>query len=292
MPAELLEPFEHGRSIVRGELDPDLRKRLLEIRPRRVRSRGSTTRRSRPGTASRSPPSPRHPASSKRQVVTSGSSAGRVPARPALRRRALPKLTATARRRAPAISTTTRTSRTGSTSCTSPPVTCAGSRSRAGWRCSPSSSSPTRSAAVSSSRRQTARRSSCARRTSTTTRSPSGNSMLAYVLLRSRGSTATTSWNGAPSPSCGSSATSCRVRRPPSAGRSAHSTSTSRRRVRSPSSARRTTRSRRQRCRLRPERCRRLRPVGRRAAIAGQGPRRRQAGRLCLRALRLPGARH
>jgi hypothetical protein len=32
VPAELLEPFEHGRSIVRGELDPELRARLLEIR--------------------------------------------------------------------------------------------------------------------------------------------------------------------------------------------------------------------------------------------------------------------
>ncbi len=35
VPAELLEPFEHGRSIIRGELDPDVRKRLLEIREQR-----------------------------------------------------------------------------------------------------------------------------------------------------------------------------------------------------------------------------------------------------------------
>jgi hypothetical protein len=35
VPAELLQPFEHGRSIVRGELDPDLRRRLLEIRSKR-----------------------------------------------------------------------------------------------------------------------------------------------------------------------------------------------------------------------------------------------------------------
>jgi uncharacterized protein YyaL (SSP411 family) len=33
--AELLEPFEHGRSIVRGELDPGLRARLLEVRQAR-----------------------------------------------------------------------------------------------------------------------------------------------------------------------------------------------------------------------------------------------------------------
>ncbi len=34
-PAELLEPFEHGRSIVRGTLDDETRARLLEIRGRR-----------------------------------------------------------------------------------------------------------------------------------------------------------------------------------------------------------------------------------------------------------------
>jgi uncharacterized protein len=34
-PAELLQPFEHGRSIVRGELDDDLRQRLFDVRERR-----------------------------------------------------------------------------------------------------------------------------------------------------------------------------------------------------------------------------------------------------------------
>jgi uncharacterized protein YyaL (SSP411 family) len=34
-PAELLQPFEHGRSILRGELDEQTRSRLLEIRERR-----------------------------------------------------------------------------------------------------------------------------------------------------------------------------------------------------------------------------------------------------------------
>jgi uncharacterized protein YyaL (SSP411 family) len=34
-PAELLEPFEHGRSIVRGELDAETRARLFELRERR-----------------------------------------------------------------------------------------------------------------------------------------------------------------------------------------------------------------------------------------------------------------
>ena len=35
VPRELLRPFEHGRFIVRGELDPDLRARLLELREQR-----------------------------------------------------------------------------------------------------------------------------------------------------------------------------------------------------------------------------------------------------------------
>jgi uncharacterized protein YyaL (SSP411 family) len=34
-PAELLQPFEHGRSILRGELSPALRARLFQIRERR-----------------------------------------------------------------------------------------------------------------------------------------------------------------------------------------------------------------------------------------------------------------
>jgi hypothetical protein len=35
VPPELLEPFEHGRSILRGELDPELRQRLFEQREQR-----------------------------------------------------------------------------------------------------------------------------------------------------------------------------------------------------------------------------------------------------------------
>jgi uncharacterized protein len=35
VPAELLHPFEHGRSIVRGELDPELKERLLAVRSTR-----------------------------------------------------------------------------------------------------------------------------------------------------------------------------------------------------------------------------------------------------------------
>ena len=35
LPRELLEPFEHGRSILRGELEPELKRRLFEERERR-----------------------------------------------------------------------------------------------------------------------------------------------------------------------------------------------------------------------------------------------------------------
>ncbi len=35
VPAELLEPFEHGRSVLRGKLDPELRRRLFDERERR-----------------------------------------------------------------------------------------------------------------------------------------------------------------------------------------------------------------------------------------------------------------
>jgi uncharacterized protein len=35
VPPELLRPFEHGRSVIRGELDPETRRRLFEIRERR-----------------------------------------------------------------------------------------------------------------------------------------------------------------------------------------------------------------------------------------------------------------
>src|SRR5204862_4063170 len=35
VPAELLEPFEDGRSIIRGGLDEELKRRLFEVRERR-----------------------------------------------------------------------------------------------------------------------------------------------------------------------------------------------------------------------------------------------------------------
>jgi hypothetical protein len=36
-PPELLRPFEHGRSVIRGELDPETRRRLFEIREHRAK---------------------------------------------------------------------------------------------------------------------------------------------------------------------------------------------------------------------------------------------------------------
>ena len=64
VPGELLFPFEHGRSIVRGTLDPELRARLLDdahpppaARPRRQGGRG--VERSRARRAGRGRPAAR-----------------------------------------------------------------------------------------------------------------------------------------------------------------------------------------------------------------------------------------
>ena len=88
---------------------------------------GSTTRRSRRGTAS---PSPRWPRRGGTWSATTGSTPPVAwPSSCSARFRttaACGAATGRAGRRAPATSTTTRTSRTGSTSCTSPPATCAG----------------------------------------------------------------------------------------------------------------------------------------------------------------------
>ena len=52
--ADLLQPFEHGRFVVRGELSEDGAATACSKRARSARSRRATTRRSRRGTASRS----------------------------------------------------------------------------------------------------------------------------------------------------------------------------------------------------------------------------------------------
>ena len=152
VPAELLEPFEHGRSILRGELDPELRARLFEQREQRPKPlRDDKAIASWNGLAlaalaeagrrldgrSGSPP-PRGWASS---------SSARFPTTRAVCCAA----TARGARAARATSTTTRTSRTACSSCTSRPASCAGSRRPTASPGSRSSSSPTRSTAASSS---------------------------------------------------------------------------------------------------------------------------------------------
>ena len=186
-PEELLEPFEDGRFVLRGSLDPETRARLLELRARRPAAGARRQGDRRPGTASRWRRSPRPGGgSSGPDWVDEARALGRVPARAAVGR-ARPARTAAsarARRAAPASSTTTPTSRTGSTSCTSRRASCAGSRSRGGWRCSRSSCSRDDEhggffLAPAEGEQLVARRKELYDHPV-----PSGNSMLAYVLLR------------------------------------------------------------------------------------------------------------
>ena len=167
----LLLPFEHGRLIVRGVLDRELRARLLAVRPS-VRSRSATTRRSPRGTGSRSPRSRTRATARAAGLGRGGAWGGGVPARAALRRRRAASVApgGTAASPVTASSTTTPTSPTACSSCTSRRARCAGCTRRGASRCSRSSCSATASAAASSSRRRTARRSSRARSRSTTTR--------------------------------------------------------------------------------------------------------------------------
>ncbi len=118
VPAELLEPFEHGRSIIRGELDPELRARLLKERGTRpqpglddkaIASWNGLALAALAESASRlesddwlTPPAASRSSCSARSRT--GAACGGATAR--------------AERRAPATSTTTRTSHTASTSCT------------------------------------------------------------------------------------------------------------------------------------------------------------------------------
>ena len=156
----LLQPFEHGRSIVRGELDAG-RARAAARDPRASdRSPSATTRRSRPGTGSRSRRSPRRPGGS---TATTGSTR---------RSRSASSCSATAERTGRSLAP----DRTG-TAATSgrrvprrlrerrqrparaprrdrrPPLAARGTSARAASR---SSSSATTSTAASSSRRTTA----------------------------------------------------------------------------------------------------------------------------------------
>ena len=184
-PEELLEPFEHGRFVLRGELDEETRARLLEIREQRPqpasrrqgdrlleRARARRARRGGPAARARRPvDAARGSASScSARSPTSDGRLQRTAARPHDGRRLPRRLR---QRRARALRAARRDRRAALAERGAPARAARGRALRA-----------TRSAAASSSRRPTASSSSRARRISTTTRSPSGNSMLAFVLLR------------------------------------------------------------------------------------------------------------
>ena len=227
-PAELLEPFEHGRSIIRGDVDEATRARLLAIREQRPKPlRDDKAIASWNGLA-----------------LAALAEAGRRLDRPdwieAARRlgefllgplsgrdgRLRRSFRDGPHQRRRATSTTTRTSPTACSSCTSRRASCGGCGRPPGLRGSRSSSSATRSAAASSSRPPTASSWSHARRSSTTTRSRPATRCSRTCCSGSPGSTATTSSSGRASRCsgcCARRSSGCRRR---SAGRSSRSTCT------------------------------------------------------------------
>ena len=292
---ELLQPFEHGRFIIRGELDEELRAAPARAPRASGRSRRATTRRSRPGTASRSPRSPRPAAGSTAPTAsTRRAELGRVPARPALDRRRppAPHLPRRAReghrlprglrgRRATAcyelhvatgelrwLEEANRLARLA--------VELFGDDERGGFFLTPADGEQLVARKKDFDDHPT----------------PSGNSMLAYVLLRlariygddelERRAVGVfrlvraRRFERAPSRSAMRSSALDLHFSPP-------------RELAIVGRAGQRGRPRRARA-VRSERGRRLRPGGGRAAARGQGARRRQARRLRLRALRLPGA--
>ena len=165
-PDELLHSFEGGRFVLRGELDEATRRQLFELREQRPKpARDDKAVASWNGLALAA-------------LAECGRVLGRADWVEAARalgefllgplstrgRAAAPHLARRASRRAPATSRTTPTSRTGCSSCTPRPASCAGSRRRTGSRGSRSSSSPTRRTAASSRRRPTASSSSCGKK--------------------------------------------------------------------------------------------------------------------------------
>ena len=185
VPPDLLQPFEHGRFIVRGELDPKCALGCSKIESY-GRSRFVTTRRLLHGTGWRSQHSrsraavSSEPTTSMRRVLWPNSCSAR--SRP--RKGGSSAAGAPARRSTRACSRTMRTSRTASTSCTSRPESCAGSRSRAGSQPLPSTlfGDDERGGffLTPSDGEQLVTR----KKDFDDHPTPSGNSMLAYVLLR------------------------------------------------------------------------------------------------------------
>ena len=257
----------------------------------------ATTRRSPPGTASRSPRSPRPGGGS---TAPTGSTRrrelARVPARAAL---------ATDGR----LHRTWRDGRASGTGYLEDYANVAHGLLRAARRDRRAAlargGAPARAARGRALRRRRARRllprrpptassSSRARRTSTTTRSRPATRCSPTSCCGSRGSTATTSSSGARSACSGSLARRLgRGADRRSAGRSARSTSTSRRRASSRSSARPTSEvARAALAPFDPNAVVAFGPAEDVPLLAGKDAGRRQAGGLRLRALRLPAPGH
>ena len=250
-PAEFLEPFEHGRSILRGELDPELAERLFEQReqrPKPLRDDKAIASWNGLALAALAEAGWRL---ERQEWVDAARRLGEFLLGPLSdgpgRQAGCSAATATGARAAPPISTTTRTSRTACSSSTSRPASSAGSRRRTGSAGSPWSSSPTRSTAASSSLRPTPSASSHGRRSSTIIRRLPATRCSRMSSSGWRGSTATTSSSGRRWACSGSFGLRWSGRRRRSAGRSARSTSGSARRGSWRSSGRSTRRSRAQR---------------------------------------------
>ena len=175
-------PLDHPRRARRRSCG-----RACSRSARAARSPAATTRRSPPGTGWRSPRSRRRGAGCQvtlcyeRQRSSETSCSAQLSAP---RRAALPDLAERAGERSPATSRTTPTSRTASTSCTSRRASCAGSRRRTGSRGSRSTSSPTSEHGGFFMTARDAEELVARKKDLDDNPVPSGNSMLAFVLLR------------------------------------------------------------------------------------------------------------
>ena len=180
-PEELLEPFEDGRFVLRGELDDETRARLLEharaaaaAAARRQGDRVVERADARCARAGRAASSRRGRARASSCSARSRRPTGACTEPWRERRREGHRLPRGLRRRRVRADA----------SCTSRPATRAGCARRTGSRRSPSSSSPTTRAAVSSRRRADGEQLVARKKELDDHPTPSGNAMLAYVLLR------------------------------------------------------------------------------------------------------------
>ena len=295
LPPELLEPFEHGRSILRGELDAETAGASARDRASSGRSRSATTRRSPRGTGSRSPRSRRRGAGSSVATGSTRPCARGVPARAALDSTAASTAAGGRAGRSGTgylddyanvahglyelhVATGELRWLEEARRLALLAVELFGDDERGGFFLTPADGE-----------RLVARQKDL-----DDNPTPSGNSMLAFVLLRlarhlrRRRARAA---RGLRAPA--RARTSSRARRRRSAGRSARfdlhfSPPRELAVIGPPDDGRGAPLPRR----VGPERGRRVRPGGGRAAARGEGPRRREARGLRLRALRLPGSGH